>query len=227
MTHRETGVTRRIGSSWVSAMMSEAEESGAGSNECPLDAEVHSALARITSEPPLAKSERLCGFLRYIVDETLAGRADKIIGYTIGVDVFGKPASFDPSVDTIVRVEAGRLRRSLDQYYREAGANDPVEIVVPKGAYVPEFRYRSGNRVITAQVTSPAAQYAPDKANRGPSIAVLPFANFGGDANDQFFADGLTEETIANLARFKGSIRLFTVDDIGACPRRDEHPPTA
>ena len=71
-------------------------------------------------------------FLRYIVEETLAGRADKIIGYTIGVDVFGRPESFDPSVDTIVRVEAGRLRRSLDQYYREAGANDPVEIVVPR-----------------------------------------------------------------------------------------------
>lgn len=184
-------------------MTAEAEESGTGQGECPLDAEVHSALARITGKPPLARSERLCGFLRYIVDETLAGRADKIIGYTIGVDVFGKPESFDPSVDTIVRVEAGRLRRSLDQYYREAGANDPVEIVVPKGAYVPEFRYRSGRRVITAQVTSPRDQHTPEQASRGPSIAVLPFANYSGDANDQFFADGLTEETIANLARFK------------------------
>lgn len=183
--------------------MAEVEEDSSGSGECPLDAEVHSAVGRITSQPPLSKSERLSGFLRYIVDETLAGRADKIIGYTIGVDVFGKPESFDPSVDTIVRVEAGRLRRSLDQYYREAGAEDPVEIIVPKGAYVPEFRYRTGKRVITAQVTSPTDQYISIQSDRGPSIVVLPFANYGVDEKDQFFADGLTEETIANLARFK------------------------
>ncbi len=138
------------------------------------------------------------------MNETLAGRSDKVIGYTIGIDVYGKPESFDPTNDAIVRVEAGRLRRSLDLYYRESGAEDPVEIVVPKGAYVPEFRYRSGKRVITAQVAPPETRWSEvGSQSHGPSIAVMPFANYSGDPSDQFFADGLTEETIANLARFK------------------------
>ncbi|MFY0610899.1 MAG: hypothetical protein JXQ99_05190 [Hyphomicrobiaceae bacterium] len=140
--------------------------------------------------------------MTYIVEESLAGRGDKIIGYSIGVDVYGKPQSFDPNTDAVVRVEAGRLRRSLDKYYRGAGAEDPIEIVVPKGTYVPEFRYRTHNRVITAQVTPPSSEELVSTA-RGPSIAILPFENFSGNLDDQFFADGLTEETIANLARFK------------------------
>ena len=67
MTHCEMGVTQSIGSSWTGAKMAELKEGDAGSDECPLDAEVHSALERLTTQPPLAKSERLCGFLRYIL----------------------------------------------------------------------------------------------------------------------------------------------------------------
>ena len=185
---------------------------------CPLDAEVSAALQRLTQSQPLVRSERLCSFLRYIVTETLAGRGDKIIGYTVGIDVFARPESFDPSVDTIVRVEAGRLRRSLDQYYREEGADDPVEILVPKGTYVPDFRYRSGNRAISAQVNAPNERQALAAETRGPSISVLPFANYSGDPNDQFFADGLTEETIANLARFK-DLFVFSRSTMSALAR--------
>lgn len=171
---------------------------------CPLDAEVSAALERLKGRPPLAQSDRLQKFLTYIVEETLAGRGDKIIGYSVGVDVFGKPESFDPTIDTIVRVEAGRLRRRLADYYREAGADEPVEIVIPKGTYVPQFRYRTDNRVVTATVSSPqnGAEEASARS-RGPSIAVIPFQNLSGDPTDQYFADGLTEETIANLARFR------------------------
>lgn len=173
--------------------------SGEGDGGCPLDAEVRAALQRLTGQTPFAQAPRLSKFLTYIVDETLAGRSDKVMGYTIGVDVYGKPESFDPTVDTIVRVEARRLRQRLEEYYREAGAGDPVRIVVPKGTYVPEFRYRDGDRVVTATISS-ANRAVPD---RGPSIVVLPFDSYSADPNDAFFANGLTEETIANLARFK------------------------
>ncbi|MCH9806647.1 MAG: hypothetical protein K0U74_02850 [Alphaproteobacteria bacterium] len=183
--------------------MAERRENQSATDDaaCPLDTEVRGALERVTTEPPFARSLRLSRFLTYIVEETLAGRSDRLAGYSIGVDVFDKPEDFDPRIDTNVRVEASRLRRSLDQYYRERGSEDPVEIIVPKGTYVPEFRYRAGDRVITAQVAppDPIEKVSPV---RGPSIAVLPFDNFGGNPDDQFFADGLTEETIANLARF-------------------------
>ena len=183
-------------------MNEQGNQCSRGDSDCPLDAEVRAGLERICTRLPFAKAPRLSLFLTYIVDETLAGRSDRLSGYAIGIDVFDKPEDFDPQVDTNVRVEASRLRRCLDQYYREAGIDDPVEIVVPKGTYVPVFRYRGGSRVITAQVAPPRSDAAESPA-RGPLLAVLPFENFGADPADQFFADGLTEETIANLARFK------------------------
>ncbi len=94
-----------------------------------------------------------------------------------------------------MRVEAGRLRRRLSEYYREAGAEDPLEISLPKGSYVPVFKLRAERDPRHTPLKRPMA--------RGPSIAVLPFQNYGADPGDQYFADGLTEETIANLARFK------------------------
>ena len=163
----------------------------------PSEVEIRDALDRVTTAAPLARSKRLTQFLRYIVDETLAGRATTIGGYSIAVDVFGKPESFDPTTETIVRVEAGRLRRRLGEYYREAGHEDPIEISLPKGSYVPAFSQRTGAK----PERDPGR--APPPPRRGPSIAVLPFRNHGADENDQYFADGLTEETIANLARFK------------------------
>lgn len=177
------------------------QESG-GTGAYPVDVEVRDAIERITTQAPFALAPRLSLFLKYIVEETLAGRSHRLGGYSIGIDVFNKPESFDPRIDTNVRVEASRLRRGLQDYYSNAGAKDPIEIVVPKGRYIPQFRYRANDRVITAHVSPPTP--APAKmAGGGPSIAVLPFDNLGADPADQFFADGLTEETTANLARFK------------------------
>ncbi|MCG8357586.1 MAG: hypothetical protein MI920_18640 [Kiloniellales bacterium] len=161
----------------------------------PSEDAIRQALELATSQVPLSRSKRLSGFLRYIVDESLAGRAELISGYSIAVDVFGKPESFDPTIDSIVRVEAGRLRQRLAEYYRELGADDPIEIALPKGSYIPEFKPRAKRQ---AGTPSPAGT-----TRHGPSIAVLPFQNYGAEASDQFFADGLTEEIIANLARFK------------------------
>ena len=70
----------------------------------------------------------------------LAGRSDRIKGYTIGVHALGRGESFDPQTDPIVRVEAGRLRRALARYYAGAGSTDPLVIELPRGGYVPTFR---------------------------------------------------------------------------------------
>jgi hypothetical protein len=90
---------------------------------------------RIVAHPVLAKS-----FLIFIVDETLAGRGDRLKAYTIATDALGRDANFDPQTDPIVRVEAGRLRRALEQYYAHDGRDDPIIIELPLGGYIPEFR---------------------------------------------------------------------------------------
>lgn len=156
---------------------------------------IRQELEALLTQPPLDASQRLQRFLRYVVEETLEGRSDQLIGFTIGLDVFDKGEDFDPTTDSIVRVEASRLRRRLREHYAETSRQPRVKISLPKGTYVPEFEH-----IAPAPVVSKEVAHRPE---RGPSIAVLPFENYGGDPKDQFFADGLTEETIANLARFK------------------------
>lgn len=104
--------------------------------------EIRAALTRILASEEFSSSPRLADFLRYIVETTLAGRADEIKGYTIAVEALGRPPSFDPQSDPIVRVEATRLRRALERYYSTSAPVTCVEITVPKGSYVPSFRMR-------------------------------------------------------------------------------------
>src|SRR3954471_7142478 len=106
------------------------------------EAEIRGAVARLLASDDLRASPQLASFLRFIVDETLAGRADAIKGYTIATEALGRDAAFDPQSDPILRVEATRLRRAIDRYYAAGGQGDPVEVVVPKGGYVPKFRAR-------------------------------------------------------------------------------------
>ena len=78
-------------------------------------------------------------FLRFIVEETLAQRADQLSEYAIGVEAYDRGESFEPSTDSIVRVDARRLRAKLREYYDTAGLSDPLLIEVPKGTYSPVF----------------------------------------------------------------------------------------
>ena len=80
-------------------------------------------------------------FLRFVVEQTLAGAADRLKGYTIAIEVFRRPADFDAQSDPLVRVEAGRLRRRLLEYYVAEGYANPLRIELPRGGYAPEFRY--------------------------------------------------------------------------------------
>lgn len=107
---------------------------------------VRRALSRVLDSEELRSSPQLANILRFVVEVTLDGRSEAIKGYTIAVEALGRDASFDPQADPIVRVEATRLRRALERYYAGAGAGDEIEIVVPRGSYVPQFLPRGAVR---------------------------------------------------------------------------------
>ncbi len=116
-----------------------------GSAEPLSPSQIRVALGAILDSKSFTRSDRCSQFLRYIVEQSLSGNADDLKEYSLGLEVFGRPSSFDPRTDTIVRVQARRLRKKLEEYYYNEGSADPVVIDLAKGAYVPTFRSR--NRV--------------------------------------------------------------------------------
>jgi Tol biopolymer transport system component len=103
---------------------------------------VHKQLARILASPAFADAERARRFLRFVVERRLEGRDGEIKESVIAIEVLGRNASFDSKSDSIVRVEAGRLRDRLGAYYEAEGGADPILISLPKGRYIPEFTER-------------------------------------------------------------------------------------
>src|SRR5262245_46058107 len=101
---------------------------------------VRSQLERILSNEIFARSERLSRFLRYVVEETLAGRGNELKELVLAVELYGKRAGPDGDDDSTVRVDARRLRDKLREYYAER-PQDPVIVTLPKGSYVPVFQW--------------------------------------------------------------------------------------
>jgi len=161
---------------------------------------IRGQLDRILRSPHFKGSSKQRAFLSFVVGETLAGRTSQIKGYTIAVAVYGRNEGFDPQTDPVVRLEAGRLRRALANYYQSAGQDDPLRIEIAKGGYVPSFE---ANAPRSAAATSPTAEHRVNGQNAGPSIAVMPLSNLTGDAGQDYFVDGLTEELTSELARYQ------------------------
>ena len=126
---------------------SESLKGSANPNSSAIRAEdIRSQVDKIIASRELEKSTRLQELLDYIVTEYIAGRADRIKGFTIARAVFSAPTDFDADTNSIVRVEAGRLRGRLEEYYRVVGGNDPIIVDIPKGSYVPRFRLNPKHR---------------------------------------------------------------------------------
>jgi hypothetical protein len=105
------------------------------------DSEVRLQLFRIVESERFRRSTQMIRFLTLIVDRTLSGHSEELKEYALGRDAFHRGDDFDPRTDSIVRVEAQRLRRKLREYYRSIGSRDPVVIEIPAGSYAPIFRY--------------------------------------------------------------------------------------
>jgi hypothetical protein len=101
--------------------------------------EIRAAVERVVISPGFRRSPQLVAFLRFVVESVLGGKAGRIKSYTIGIEALQRGEGFDPQIDPIVRVEAGRLRRALASYYAGEGARRSVTIEIPLGSYVPRF----------------------------------------------------------------------------------------
>ena len=152
---------------------------------------VRSHLERVLHSPHFDGSTRSREFLRYVVEEVLAGRAAYLKQAAIAVEVFGRKADFDAVIDPIVRVQAGRLRRSLERYYLLSGDADSMRIELTKGSYAPVFV----EAAMPAQTSSNATS-----VQEWPTVVVFPFTTQpGGDAAG---ATALREELTAELCRY-------------------------
>ena len=103
------------------------------------NSEIDEQLQRILTDPGFQSAPQLSKLLTYLVERALVGQADDLKATAIAKAVFRRDDSFDAQTDTIVRVEAGRLRRRLAKYYEGDGLNDPLVIDIPKGGYTPRF----------------------------------------------------------------------------------------
>ena len=185
------------------------------------EADARAEVERVLASRGFANAGRLSRLLRYVVDRTLAGQADQLKEYAVGIEVFDRDDKYDPRLDSIVRVEAGRLRSRLDEYYNGEGANAPVRIMLPRGGYVAQFEARPEPATNTrSDAPAPARSWAswpltlgliaavagmvvwlvgstPTPAETGaPGVAVLAFSG-----DDQQAAARMTEHVTAELAR--------------------------
>lgn len=133
--------------------------------------EIRAELDRILATKGFSNAGRLSKLLRYAVEKTLAGETDQLKEYAVGVEVFDRDSSYDPRLDSIVRVEAGRLRSRLDEYYNGEGAGSGIRINLPRGGYSAQFVRRD-------DAPAPAAPHAAAEAARpaSGSRAMLPLA---------------------------------------------------
>ena len=120
---------------------------------------IREQLDRILKSDQFVQSRRRQRFLEYIVHETLAGRGERLKGYSVALEVFDRPETFDPVADPIVRIEAGRLREKLCRYYDTDGMSDPIRIDLPRGTYKPRISFRHEGDVVARRIITTPSEF--------------------------------------------------------------------
>lgn len=173
--------------------------------------EVRLELERIFASSDFDGSRRSRELLTFIVEESLAERGEAITQATLATRVFGRREDFDPVTDPIVRIQAGRLRRSLERYYLLSGKGNPVRIELPKGSYVATFREA------TAAETAGQQRRPTDGRPIGdwPIVEIGPFETASGDLAEA--AEHLVETLASELNAYR-TVRV-------AVPQADRRQP--
>ncbi len=174
----------------------------------PSHEEISHQLESMLGSPDLNATPQQIALLKYIVNQTLAGKAHEIKEYTVAAEVFGRGPDFDRSIDPIVSIQASRLRLALARYYESAGKNDSIRIDIPPDTYVPVFDKR-----LHAQPTDTAIDgLNPDISviSSWPSVLIRPLRNLSGDPELDFWGIGLATELADELNRYP-DIRVLTL----------------
>jgi serine/threonine-protein kinase len=188
-------------------------------------------MERIAASENFRKADQCMRLLRYLTGRALEGRENELKEYTIAVDVFERAEGFDSRTDPVVRLEARRLRLKLAEYYQNGGMEDPVLVELPKGTYVPSFRFR---RVLESPPPAAPAPAPPVRRSRpleisvaalsvaivmatavylvrqmrpgrAPlTVAVLPFQDNSTGQTLDYFAGGLRDGLTSALVHSKG-----------------------
>ena len=132
-------------------------------------------IQRIVASKAFKTSEVHRNLFNYLADKSLGGEAQNLKEYTVGLDVFGKPASYDPRQESVVRMHVGRLRQKLAEYYRTEGVDDPVVVDLPKGGFALTFEPRPARPVPTIVESAPPPVVA-EPSRRGFSARELALA---------------------------------------------------
>jgi TolB-like protein len=195
--------------------------------QAPQEHEIRQQIEKILLSPRFKETTRSRRFLEFIVQEALTGNSADLKENVVGVSVFDRSADYDPRLDSIVRVEAGRLRTKLNDYYAQEGRDDRLIVALPKGSYAPEFAWRvqaqsdpastpahpdsvlarkfSIRKTIVA-IAAAAVAVSVGIASLQPAtpevrIAVLPFTSYSSDARDQMIADQLMQKVTAEFVK--------------------------
>jgi hypothetical protein len=118
-------------------------------------------LERLLQNPHFHKSKRFPVFLKFVVTEALAGRADNLKERTLGIEVFGKDPGYDTTDDPIVRVTAGEIRKRIAQYYQEPGHEHEIRVLLPPGSYVPQFSFPEDAKAVASPSSVLPAETLP------------------------------------------------------------------
>lgn len=111
--------------------------------EAPSGEAVRDELDKLLASPFFNHSRRFPNFLRFVVEQTLAGDIENIKERTLGIEIFGRDADYDTATDPIVRVTAAEIRKRVAQYYQEPAHSKELRITLPSGSYVPQFHWPS------------------------------------------------------------------------------------
>jgi TolB-like protein len=201
----------------------------AGEQRIPSSEDIMDQLDRILQSKAFQRASRMRSLLKYVVTGFTEGRAG---GQSqMARQLFGRDDAFDPSLDPVIRVQFGRLRKALENYYSTEGKKDPIIIDIPNRRYTPVFQ-----NVSSIGVNGHAAETDPNGRPPHPpiapsmedsegdgvrtTIAVLPFANLTAESAQDAFCYGLTEE-IANL--LAGVTSLDVVASSSTFQFKDQH----
>ena len=218
-------------------------------SQAPLPETVAAALERISGSKTFERAARHRGLLRHLIEKAAGGRAGEIKESTIALEVFARD-SYDPQIDSQVRVEIGKLRERLERYYAGEGSSDSLRIAIPKGSYTPVFKPLAAAR--GASVSAPAPRSPKTRWPRSsvlrwalvvlvvaaassfliwapwrspapafrPSIAVLPFEDLSPAKDQEYFCSGMTAELIDDLT----SLQIFRVLPRSSVAQYKGHP---